>query len=162
MHQLLQDLKLALREIDRRRGVTALLCASLALAILANTTVFSLVEALVLRPFAYKDSERLLLVWQQERGKPDQQAPMSSATFVDLRAQAKSFEALEAGRNATFNLTGGDQPELVPAFVSTPGMLTMLGMTTLEGRLFTPEDGVPGNDRVAILSHELWQRSLYF
>ena len=157
MDTLRQDLRLALRSLAKYRGTSLLIALSLALAITANTSVFSLVEGIVLRPLPFHESERLVFLWQTDRDKPDEQAPTSPANFVDWRAAARSFSAVEALRSSRFNLTGSDRPEEVSALVATPGILRLLGVAPFRGRDFLPQDGQPGNDRVAILAHDLWQ-----
>src|SRR4029077_9786237 len=100
---LAQDLRMAFRNLLKYRGVSAFIALSVALAIAGNTTVFSIIGALLLRPFPYKDAARLVLLWDAPQEHPEDQSPLSPANFVDLRAQARSFSSLEAYSPRRFN-----------------------------------------------------------
>jgi putative ABC transport system permease protein len=158
MSNLAQDLRIAFRNLLKYRGVSAFIALSIALAIAGNSTVFSIIGALLLRPFPYQDAARLVLLWDAPREQPQNQSPLSPANFVDLRAQARSFSALEAFSPWRFNLTGGDRPEEVQAIRTTPGGLRLLGCAPRLGRDFRPDEGLPGHDRVVLLADPLWQR----
>ena len=124
----------------------------------ATSSVFSIVSALLLRPFPYPEAERLLFVWDAPKERPDDTSALSPANFVDLKNGARTLSALEAFSFRSFNLTGGDQPEEVRAVAATPGAFGMLGFRAIHGRGFRLEEGLPGNDRVALLAQPLWQR----
>jgi putative ABC transport system permease protein len=158
MSNLLQDLRTAFRNLLQHRAVSTFIALSVALAIAGNSTVFSIVNALLLRPFPYRDPGRLVLLWDAPKEQPENQSPLSPANFADLKAQARSFSQLEAYTPGRVHLTGGDRPEEVPALRVTPGGLRLLGYTPWLGRDFRPEEGLPGHDRVALLADPLWQR----
>ncbi len=158
MSNLALDLRIAFRNLLKYRGVSAFIALSVALAIAGNSTVFSIIGALLLRPFPYQDAARLVLLWDAPREQPQNQSPLSPANFVDLRTQARSFSALEAFSPWRFNLTGGDRPEEVQAIRTTPGGLRLLGCAPRLGRDFRPDEGLPGHDRVVLLADPLWRR----
>jgi putative ABC transport system permease protein len=158
MSNLAQDLRMAFRNILKYRGISAFIALSVALAIAGNSTVFSIISGLLIRPFPYKDAEHLVLLWDNPRQQPDNQSPLSPANFADLKAQARSLSQLEAFVPRSFNLTGDDRPEAVPAMQITPGGLKLLGYEPRLGRNFRPDDGLPGHGRVVLLADPLWQR----
>jgi putative ABC transport system permease protein len=148
----------ALRSLAKYPTSTLVICLSLALAVAGNVIAFGILEALVLRPLPYPGYERLMLLWQTNRQEGEGETPVTPADFTDWRERTRSFAAIEAYRDASFNLTGGDQPEEVRAMSTTPGGLSLLGAAPRIGRTFLPEEGKPGQDRVAVLSQDLWQR----
>lgn len=152
-----QDLKLALRNLRSHRGSSTLIVASLALALAGNSTFFSIVSAMMIRPLPYPEPEQLAFVWQVPRQTPDEQGTTSAGNFLDWRSQATSFTALEAFENKSYNLSGVEQPEEVAALAVTPGALNLLGARPLHGRTFIAADGEPGSPKVAVLSYKLWR-----
>ncbi len=155
---MVHDLRIAVRSLLQHRGVSAFIALSVALAIAGNSTVFSIIGAMMLRPSPYPEAERLVFLWDVPTEEPDAQSALSPANYVDLAERAQSFSRLAAFSPGGFNLTGGDQPEAVDAIRVTPGALEMLGIEPVQGRTLRPEEGIPGNDRVALLGHALWQR----
>ena len=158
MSNLALNLRMALRNILKYRGISAFIVLSVALAIAGNSTVFSLIGALLMRPFPYKDAERLVFLWDNPKAQPDNLSPLSPANFVDLKAQVRSLSQLEAFVPKSLSLTGGDRPEEVKALQITPGGLRLLGFEPRIGRNFKPDDGQPGHGRVALLTDPLWHR----
>ena len=158
MSSLAHDVRIAVRSLRQHGGVSAFIALSVALAIAGNATVFSIIGALMLRPFPYPEPERLTFVWDVPAEQPDNQSPLSPANYVDLAARARSFSQIAAFSPGSFHLTGGDQPEEVSAIRVTPGALEMLGFLPARGRTFRTDEGRPGNDRVVVLTHEIWQR----
>ncbi|HEV7671837.1 MAG TPA: ABC transporter permease [Thermoanaerobaculia bacterium] len=158
MDRLLQDLRLAVRSIGQNRGITAVICLSIALAIAGNATVFSLIEAALLRPFPYRDAEHLLVVLETRGQAPDDPSLVAAANLLDWRERSRSFSALEALCPGTLALTGGDHPEELEAMIATPGLLSLLGVTPERGRSFEPADGQPGHSAVALLTYDLWRK----
>src|SRR5947209_15877081 len=96
MSNLALNLRMALRTIRKHRGISAFIVLSVALAIAGNSTIFSLIGGLLMRPLPYKDAARLVFLWDVARQQPDDQFPLSPANFADLKAQARSFSRLEA------------------------------------------------------------------
>src|ERR1700752_4994932 len=152
MFALRQNISFALRTLRKNRGFTITAVLTLALGIGATTAIFSVVYA-VFEPMPYPKPDQLVMVWSKVRGN------RSSSAMVDIaewKARSSSFQSLSAWSGASFNLGEGDRPEQVTGSQRTPGFFTMEGLPLLLGRDFLPEEGQPGNDRVVILSHRLW------
>jgi len=155
-----QDVRYALRGFRRRLmfAVTAIL--TLALAIGGNSAVFSMIRAVLLRPFPWPDPDRLVVVWETNQKEGTARANPSSANFFDWRERSHSFEALAHWRFVYFNLSGDGrfEPERVQGARVAATFLPLLGGQPFLGRSFFAEEEQPGRDRVAILSHGFWQR----
>jgi putative ABC transport system permease protein len=155
--ELHQDIRFAFRQLLQNRGFTFVAVLTLALGIGSTTAIFSAVRAVVLRPFAYAEPARVMLVG--EKWGPNAMANVSVGNYVDWHAQAKSFEHLSAMQFASFNLNEGETPERVFGAYSTWNYLPTFGIRPALGRTFTADEDQPGREQVVILSHELWQRS---
>ena len=151
MKQIFQDFRYALRQLTKARAFTAVAVVTLALGIGANTAIFSVVNAVLLRPLPYKDDDRLAVVLQQGRN------PVSPANFLDWREQNHVFEQIGAAEFWTPNLTGTDNPEKLWALHVTPSIFPMLGVQPLLGRVFLPKEQETGKEHEALLSFKLWQ-----
>ena len=155
MHSIWQDLRYALRSLRLTPAYTAVVVATLALGIGANTAIFSVADVVMLRPYPYPGIERIVAI--NERVRAGQQMSVAWPTFQDWLAQNRSFEYLGVYRNAPANLTGGDQPERLSAAVVSSGLFGAMGIAPLAGRTFGPEEDVPNAARVAIVSERLWR-----
>jgi putative ABC transport system permease protein len=131
---------------------------TLALGIGANATIFSFVNAVLLRPLPYRDPERLVALWQNNtrEGVPDN--PVSPANFLDWRERSRSFERMAAIEPFGLAATGDGEPERFSAFLVTDGFFETMGRDPLLGRWFRREEYEPGRDRVVILGSGLWRR----
>jgi putative ABC transport system permease protein len=158
MEKLSRDLRFAVRMLTRSPGSSAAAVLCLALAIGATTAVFSFENAVLLRGLPYRDAERIFIVWNQFLANNDPKEDFSIPEFLDLREQAKSFAELAATRPGLSSLTGDGDPELLVTVHTSPELFRLLGVAPGLGRWFLPDEERPGRDRVAILSHELWQR----
>jgi putative ABC transport system permease protein len=158
MDTLFRDIKYGFRGLWKRPGFTAIALIALALGIGANTAIFSLVNAVVLRPLPYTDPDRLVWAWGSFPG--GNRASVSPADYLDFRNQNKTFEHLAATMSFTapVNLTGGGEPERLLASVVTGNYFQTLGVTPEIGRGFSLDNEKPGSDQVTVLSHELWQK----
>jgi predicted permease len=155
---MLDDLRYAVRSFLRTPGFTAAAVLSLAIGIGANTSIFSVVNALLLRPLPYKDADRLAILWNRSPGLNITQDWFSTAQYFDIRNSQKSFDEVAIAIGRTANLTGGNgEPERVGTILMSSNLLPMLGAHPLHGRLFTAEDDSPGRAPIAILMHSAWE-----
>src|SRR5262249_50845365 len=153
MESLLQDLRFGARMLLKQPGFTLLAVLTLALGIGANTAMFSVVNAVLLRPLPFPEPERLMLV--EAKGVGEFAAP----DFRDLATQNHSFAQLAAySPYATFNLSGGSAPERINGARISAGLLPTLGVQPLYGRNLTAEEDQEGGAKVVLLSQGLWQR----
>jgi putative ABC transport system permease protein len=153
---MVQDLRFGLRMLLKHKGFTAVAVLTLALGIGANTAIFSVVNAVLLRSLPFRDTERLVALW--EANPQNKQNEVAAANFLDWREQNRVFEQLAALSYASVALTGGDEPERLQAAVVTPSFFPTLGTQASLGRTFLPEEEKPDAARVVVLSHGLWQR----
>ena len=156
MTQLARDLRFALRLLRRSPCFTAVAVTTLALGIAATTAIFSVVYGLFFAPLPYRQADRLVMVWEQERG---QRRSPSLANYVDWKRQATAFDDINAWGGVRVNLATADRPEAVIACRATPGFLGMLGYghPLALGRSFIEAEGIVGNDKVVILTYRLWK-----
>ena len=155
----LRELRQALRGLARRPGFAASVVLSLALGIGANAAVFSVASALLLRPLPYPDPERLVILWNRSPGLGIAEDWFSTAQYFDIRAGHPGFEELAIAIGANYNLTGdGSTPERVGTIRASANLLPLLGARAVHGRLFGPQDAVPGTGGRAVLSHATFVR----
>ena len=152
-----QDVRYAVRVFLKSPAFTAVALVALALGIGANTAIFSVVHAVLLRSLPYGDSERLVMVWEHNRRGTRERNVANPANYLEWQAQAQSFEGMSAFYDTRFNLTGAGDPVEIPAQVATGNLFTVLGAQAAHGRTFAAEDGEPGRDDVVVLSHGFWQ-----
>lgn len=158
MADLGQDLRYAVRMLRKNPSFTFVAVLTLALGIGATTAIFSVVNAVLLRPLPYPDADRLVQVWQTNPLANRWGEWVSYPDFVDWREQNTVFEEIGAYRSWRFNITGSGQPEAIAGTYVSASLLSALGATPLLGRSFLEEEDQPAADRVVILSHRLWQR----
>src|SRR5215210_2183408 len=160
MESLRQDFIYALRFLRKHRGFAILIVLCLALGIGANSAIFSVVDAVLLRPLPYPEADRLTILWDihQGPGSEPEEYNVSAFNFLEWRKQNRSFERLEAMLGRPFNLVSGGEPEQVQGAAVTAGFFSLLGVETERGRAFLPEEDRPGGVRSVVLSHGLWQR----
>ncbi len=154
----LQDLRYGLRVLAKSPGFAAAAVAALALGIGANTAIFSVVDAVLIRPLAYREPERLLVVWETFKARKQVRNVVSPANFLEWQAQNTVFEDIAALTDFRLNLTGAGEPEELQAQIATANLFTVLGVNAARGRTFLPEEGLPNAANVVVLSHELWER----
>jgi putative ABC transport system permease protein len=152
LETLLQDVRHSVRAMLRTPVFTLTAIIVLALGIGATTAIFSVVDAVLLRPLAYRDSGRLVTILMYGDG------PVSAGNYIDWRDQSRSFTTMSAAEYWSPNLTGIDSPEHIPGLKVTQDLFPMLGIKPLLGRLFLEGEDKKGADREVILSHRLWQR----
>jgi putative ABC transport system permease protein len=159
MDAALRDIRYALRSWRRAPGPTAAAVMALALGIGANSTIFSVVAGVLLKPLPYQNPERLVMVWQdmRARGGPARDW-ISPGLFIEWQQRATMFESLGAARGWAPNLTGIDEPERLRGAAVSAGYFTALGVAPQLGRIFTVEDDRPGSPPVVIIADSLWAR----
>ncbi len=153
-----RDLRFALRRLIRAPGFSIAAVICLALGIGANTAIFSVVNAVLLRSLPYRDAGQLVMLWEHNRRGDRPHNVVSPANFLDWQSQSNSFQEMAAFYDTAFNLTGEGNPEEIPAQVTSGNLLTLLGMEAALGRVYTKEEAEPGRDDVCVISHGLWQR----
>ncbi|MGH9851213.1 MAG: ABC transporter permease, partial [Blastocatellia bacterium] len=156
---LLQDLRYGARALLKNPGFSLIAVVTLALGIGANTAIFSVVNAVLLRPLPFKESERLVMVWNHGvAAAGGDRTPLAVADLLDWRAQSQSFAEIGALQNITYNYIGGESPERVQAAGVTANFFSMLGVQPQLGRAFLPEEEKPGGPRVVLLSDGFWRK----
>jgi len=158
MNLWLQDLRYALRTLRRNPMLSMVILLSLGIGIGANSAIFSVVDALLLRPLPYPHADRLAAVWLHSPGIGILRDWPSPGQFIDIQNQNHSFEAMALAQSRTFTLTGREQPERVDVLSAQSSLLSMLGARPLLGRTLLPQEDKPGQAAVAILSNGVWQR----
>jgi len=158
MHALMQEIRFALRTLRKNVGLTVVIVASLAIGIGANSAIFSVVDALLLRPLPYPHPNRLANIWLHSPGIGIFRDWPSPGQYIDLQNENHSFEEMALAQSRTWTLTGLDQPERVDVLRTQSSLLRMLGAKPLFGRLLLPEEDKPGKPAVAILSNRAWKR----
>jgi putative ABC transport system permease protein len=157
LEELAQDLRYAFRMLRAKPGFTAVAAMSLALGIGANTAIFSLVNAALLRPLPYRDADRLVAVWEWNIRERHINT-VTAANFADWKARNHVFEDMGYSWDEIYTFTGAANPEAVGGYTFSCNIFPMLGTKPLLGRTFLSEECQPGKDQVVVLSHKLWQR----
>jgi putative ABC transport system permease protein len=155
-----QDLRYGVRILARNPAFTVVVVFTLALGIGANTAIFSVVNAYLLRPLPFEKPEELVHIWQTDSAVSEWGAELrvSVPNFVDWREQNTSFQQLGGYYYGSRNVTTAEEPLQVQIGYVTSSMISLLGVEPALGRTFLPEDGEPGRNQVVILSHGYWQR----
>jgi putative ABC transport system permease protein len=160
MRNLFSDLQLGFRVLRRNPGFTVTAILLLALGIGANTAIFSVVNAVLLRPLPYQDSSRIMQIWHVPPAKSFPGMTLfsvSPANYLDWRSQNHSFEDMAAYGGARFNVGGKERPESIQAAPVAPGFFSILRVQPILGRDFTPDDDRPGQGHVVVLGNALWR-----
>jgi putative ABC transport system permease protein len=160
MESLFKDISYGARSLLKRPGFSAVAVLTLALGIGANTAIFSVVNATLLRPLPFKDPERVAMVWGflQKMAQTTDKLPVSAPNFIELKKQNQSFSDMAAFRSWGWQMTGGGQPELLRGARVTSDFFKAVGANPILGRSFTAEEDLPSRAPVAVISHALWQR----
>ena len=155
---MLQDLHYAVRVLFKSRGFTAVALLTLALGIGVNSAIFSVVNAIVLRPLPYSNSHELMVVWGNLHKTGLEEIEISALELRDFQQQTQAFDQISAYFTLGVNLTGIDQPERLRGAAISANLFPTLGVQAHLGRNFVAEEDQPGSDNRVILSHALWQR----
>ncbi|HKQ74362.1 MAG TPA: ABC transporter permease [Blastocatellia bacterium] len=158
MRSLYQDVRYGLRMLLKKPGFTIVATLALALGIGANSAVFSVINAILLKPLPLDDLDRIVTLWERIPSQGVERNEASVANYLDWRGQSNSFENLAIYTWWSANLGGIEPPERVRGFLVSPNLLNTVGIKVVLGRSFRPDEDQPGRDNVAILTHGLWQR----
>jgi len=158
MNMLAQDVRLAFRSFTRNPGFALAVMLSLAIGIGANTSIFSVANALLLRPLPYKDAARLVILWNRSPGLDILQDWFSTAQYLDIKNGHPGFEEVAIASGGNDNLTGEGEPERVGTIRVSSNLLFMLGALPASGRLFLPDEEAPDRPATAVLSYGMWAR----
>jgi predicted permease len=160
MSTFLQDLRYAVRMLLKNPGFTAVAVLTLALGIGANTAIFSVVNAVLLKPLPYPNPDKLVKVWTHFTGigLPNDQNWFSAPEFRDVQQQNRSFADMSVMGGGTYSLGVSGNPQSLNGATVSPSFFNVLGARPLFGHTFSADEGEPGRDRVVVLSYGLWQR----
>jgi putative ABC transport system permease protein len=153
-----QDFRFGARLLAKSPGFTTVAVLSLALGIGANSAIFSLVDAVLLRPLNFPEPDRLCIIWEDYSRIGFPRNTPAPANYADWKSQNHTFETIAAMSWGSFSLTGDGTPEKVQANLVTADFLPMLGVKPLHGRFFLADEDRPGSNDVVIISYGLWQR----
>ncbi len=152
LETLLKDLRFGLRSLGKSPGFTAIALLTLALGIGANTAIFSIIHAVILRPLPYPEPARLVKIWPAKPG-----VSTSKADYLEIKRGARSFDDIAAYSNWGFTLTGTGEPAKLEGARTTANLFSLLGVEAAVGRTFASDEDQPGKSDVVVLSHGLWQ-----
>ena len=152
---MLREFRQAFRALVKQPGFTAIAVVTIALGVGVNSAIFSVVDAVMLRPLPFRDADRVVMINEHTPQFP--LLSLSAENYRDVCRDARTLQACSAFRNTTMNLSLGTDPERVQAKMMSAGVLSMLGVSPEIGRAFTEQEDSAGGDAVAILSHYLWQ-----
>src|SRR5215510_9334286 len=149
MSALTQDIRYALRSFGKNPGFAAAAILSVAIGIGANTSIFSVANALLFRPLPYENPDRLVILWNRSPGLNITEDWFSTAQYFDIKTAHHGFEQVAIAIGGNYNLTGQGDPERVGAVRVSSNLLTMLGAHPALGRLLTPDEDSPGRPSAA-------------
>src|SRR5215468_9631704 len=153
-----QDIRFALRSFTKEPWFSVVAVLSLAIGIGANTSIFSVANALLFRPLPYDDPDRLVILWNRSPGLGITQDWFSTAQYFDIKTGHHGFEQVAIAIGGNYNLTGRGDPERVGAVRVSSNLLPMLGARASMGRLLMPEEDAPGPTLTAVLTDGMWAR----
>src|SRR5689334_14263738 len=154
----MSDLRHALRNLIRQPGFAAVVVITLALGMGASTAIFSVVNAVLLRPLPFPNSDRLQVVWGNYRTLNIERLRAKAAEYDDYAHQSQTFDAVAAYANHSFNFTTGPDPERIRGAYVSANLFPMLEAQAATGRVFTDDEQREGHNRVVVLSDGFWQR----
>lgn len=158
MTTLLTDIRFGARMLLKSPMMTVIALLALTLGIGANTAIFSVVNAVLLRTFPYSNPEQIVLVWEKRQGGRTDQNVINLGNFADWKQQNQVFTDMAVFFDRTFNLTSDGEPEEVPTQFATTNLFSVLGTNAALGRTLVADDDREGQPRVAVISYGLWQR----
>ena len=160
MTGLMQDVRYALRQLSKNPAFTSVAAITLALAIGANTAIFSVVNAVLLAPLPYPHMDRLTMIWERNRAREEREFPISPGDFTQWKQENDVFDDIAASYDNEVTLTGSGEPKLVLGYAITPNYFRVLQVPTRMGRTFTDEEARSGT-QVVVLSDKFWRTTLH-
>ncbi len=158
MDSIIKDIRFGLRSLLKRPGFTAIAVITLALGIGANSAIFSVVNAVLLRPLPFKDPNRMMVVWERRANSGRANLPLSGHEYAAFKERATSFEALTLIQPNGFNLTGRGDPLMVDVGEVSTEYFSVVGVRPLLGRTFAPGEDQGGGAKVVVMGHKLWSQ----
>lgn len=158
MNGVMQDLRYGWRALVKSPGFTAVAILTLALGIGANSSIFSLINAVLLRPLPFDEPERLVMVWERRASSNDSNLPISVHEFVAWREQGRSFEKIAIFTGDGFTLTGAGDPATLNAVRASSDFFSVLGVEPILGRTFAAGEDQTGSEPVVVVNSSLWKR----
>jgi len=158
MEAMLLDIRYALCTLWKAKGLTAIAVLTIAIAIAANSSIFSVINAVLLRPLPYPDADRLVVLWTQFPAGGTVNFPVSQAEYWDYREESEAFQNMGAFSVGTATLTGDGNPERIAATSASATLFDVLGLRPQLGRVYTVAEDFPGRGLVVVLNHGFWQR----
>jgi len=158
MESLLKDIRYGVRTLLKHPGFTCIAVLTLALGIGANTAIFSVVNAVLLRTLPFREPDRLVMVWEDAAFAGFPRNTPAPANYADWKAQNQVFEDMATFDQRSFNLTGDGEPEKIEAYGVTANFFGLLGVAPVLGRVILPEEDKPEVNKVAMISYSLWQQ----
>ena len=155
---MLNEIKIAVRGLLKTPAFTAIALVTIALAIGANTAVFSLINGLLVKPLPYSDPAKLVLLWEKFTAQGLERIPVSPPEFVDFEKQAQSYSRIAIFDYRSFNMSEGNVPERISGAVVSPALFPLLGVEPIAGRTFSEEEQGEGHDDLIVISERLWKR----
>ncbi|MDQ3257324.1 MAG: ABC transporter permease, partial [Acidobacteriota bacterium] len=158
MNSFWQDLRYGFRTLVKNPGFAIVAVVALALGIGANTAIFSVVNAVLLRPLPYPDAERLVVVYETNLARGQSDGGASMPDFREWRDRNQSFEKTAAFNTDTYNISGNEEPERIVGAQASVDLFSLFGIEPAQGRTFLPEEEIYGKHRVVVVSEELWRK----
>src|SRR5687768_4173418 len=158
MESLIKDIRYGIRSLSKHPGFTSVAVLTLALGIGANTAIFSVVNAVLLRTLPFHEPDRLVMVWEDASFAGFPRNTPAPANYADWKTQNQVFEEMATFDQRSFNLTGDGEPEKVEAYGVTANFFGLLGVRPVLGRVILPEEDKPDANKVVMISHSLWQQ----
>jgi putative ABC transport system permease protein len=158
MDSIIKDIRFGMRSLLKRPAFTAIAVLTLALGIGANSAIFSVVNAVLLRPLPFKDPDRLMVVWERRANSGKANLPLSGHEYQAFKERTTSFEALTLFQPNGFNLTGRGDPLMVDVGEVSTEYFSVVGVPPLLGRTFAPGEDANGGAKIVVLGHKLWSQ----
>ncbi len=153
---LMQDIRYGIRMLLKTPGITCLAILALTIGIGANSTIFTMVNSILLSPMPFPNVERMVRICEIREGKDKNNIGISGPNYLDLKERSQSYESISLITVRRFNVTGHGEPERIASFLATAGIFHTIGSPMAYGRQFTEEEEEPGKDKVVVLSYGYW------